>query len=205
MIWVSALRLFFSRNLLDRADKKILLTHPVNRGEDYRSSCGCSAVIWRRTPVAPVAMVADGFAKGVPMRGDLAMTTAPSFTVYAAKDPMGANLDRIQIIKGWVDPAGTTHERIIDAVWSGDHAPDAAGALPAVGDTVDLTTGLCTNNVGAPTLIGSWTDPMFDPAERAFYCARALAIPTLRWTTCGAVRNGLPLLPQVAATVQERA
>lgn len=156
-------------------------------------------------PVDPVAMVADGFAKGVPMGGDLAMTTAPTFTVYAEKDPMGANLDRIQIIKGWVDAAGVTHERIIDVVWSGDRAPDAAGVLPAVGDTVDLTAALYTNDIGAPTLIGSWTDPDFDPARPAFYYARAIAIPTPRWTTYDAVRNGLPLLREVAATVQERA
>ncbi|MEH6836639.1 MULTISPECIES: DUF3604 domain-containing protein [Falsihalocynthiibacter] len=154
----------------------------------------------------PVAMVEDGFANGVPMGGDLASSeTAPTFTVYALKDPMGANLDRIQVIKGWVDSRGETHEQIVDVVWSDDRVASAEGLLPAVGNTVDLTTALYTNDIGATTLMGSWTDESFDPSQHAFYYARAIEIPTPRWSTYDAVRNDLPLLPEVAATIQERA
>ena len=157
-------------------------------------------------PADPVAMIEDGFANGVPMGGDLsASNTAPSFTIYAEKDPMGANLDRVQIIKGWADATGETHERIIDVVWSDDRARDASGMLPAVGTTVDLETALYTNDIGSGSLIGSWTDDKFDPQQHAFYYARAVEIPTPRWTTYDAVRHGLPLLPDVKATIQERA
>jgi hypothetical protein len=154
----------------------------------------------------PAKMVEDGYAKGVPMGGVLGSgSIAPTFTVYAAKDPDGANLDRIQIVKGWVDANGDTHERIIDVAWSGDRTLDANGKLPAVGNTVDVTTALYTNEIGAPILSGSWTDPDFDPAEGAFYYARVLEIPTPRWSTYDAVRNNLPLLSDVPATIQERA
>ncbi len=157
-------------------------------------------------PADPVAMIEDGFANGVPMGGDLsASNTAPSFTIYAEKDPMGANLDRVQIIKGWADATGETHERIIDVVWSDDRVRDASGTLPAVGTTVDLETALYTNDIGSGSLIGSWTDDKFDPQQHAFYYARAVEIPTPRWTTYDAVRHGLPLLPDVKATIQERA
>ncbi len=157
-------------------------------------------------PADPVAMIEDGFANGVPMGGDLsASNTAPSFTIYAEKDPMGANLDRVQIIKGWADATGETHERIIDVVWSDDRVRDASGMLPAVGTTVDLETALYTNDIGSGSLIGSWTDDKFDPQQHAFYYARAVEIPTPRWTTYDAVRHGLPLLPDVKATIQERA
>lgn len=153
-----------------------------------------------------VAMAQEGYAKGVPMGGVMpASDTAPVFTVYAEKDPDGANLDRIQIIKGWVDDTGQTFERIIDVVWSGDRALGKDGKLPAVGNTVDLKTALFTNDIGAVMLIGAWTDDMFDASENVFYYARAIEIPTPRWTTFDAVRNGLPLLPEVAATIQERA
>ncbi|MEP4461952.1 DUF3604 domain-containing protein, partial [Roseibium sp.] len=158
------------------------------------------------SPADVVAMVEDGYAKGVPMGGVMpASDAAPVFTVYAEKDPDGANLDRIQIIKGWVDDSNQTHEQIINVVWSGDRVADEAGNLPPVGSTVDLATALYTNDIGAPMLLGSWTDPDFDPQAGAFYYARAIEIPTPRWTTYDAVRNGLPLLPEVAATIQERA
>lgn len=154
----------------------------------------------------PVAMVEQGYATGVPMGGVLAKSdTAPTLTVYAEKDPMGANLDRIQIIKGWVDASGDIHEKIIDVAWSGTRTMDENGKLPSVGNTVDLETALYTNDIGEPTLIGSWTDPEFDPFEGAFYYARAIEIPTPRWTTYDSVRNNLPLLPEVASTIQERA
>ena len=137
-------------------------------------------------PADAVAMVEDGTANGVPVGGDLAASdTAPVLTVYAEKDPMGANLDRIQIIKGWVDAEGEVHENIIDVALSDGRVPDAAGKLPAVGNTVDLTTALYTNDIGAPTLLGSWTDlPPFNlstppracvfwqsPRETAGWCA----------------------------------
>ncbi|MEP4766858.1 MAG: DUF3604 domain-containing protein [Roseibium sp.] len=156
-------------------------------------------------PTDPVAMVEDGYENGVPMGGDLIGDKAPTFTVYAQKDPDGANLDRIQIIKGWVVSAGEIHEEIIDVAWSGDRKIAADGKLPLVGNTVDLKTALYTNDIGAPTLMGSWTDPGFDPEQGAFYYARAIEIPTPRWSTYDAVRSGLPLLEEVPATIQERA
>jgi hypothetical protein len=157
-------------------------------------------------PADPVAMVEQGYASGVPMGGELpAGDTAPTFTVYAEKDPEGANLDRIQIIKGWVDSEGVTHEKIYNAVGSGKRKVDANGKLAPVGNTVDLKTATYRNNTGAATLLGSWTDPEFDPSQPAFYYSRVLEIPTPRWTTYDAVRNDLPLLPEVAAVIQERA
>ena len=158
-------------------------------------------------PQDPVAMVRQGYLLGTHMGGDLAPNPMPpTFTVYAEKDPLGANLDRIQIIKGSVDVHGSVNEKIVDVVWSGDRRIDpATGKLPAVGNTVDLTTAKFTNAIGAPTLLGSWTDDDFDPAEGAFYYARAIEIPTPRWSTYDAVRNGLTLLDDVPATIQERA
>ncbi|NRB19687.1 MAG: DUF3604 domain-containing protein [Rhodobacteraceae bacterium] len=157
-------------------------------------------------PSDPSAMVEQGYLLGVPMGGELPQAgVAPTFTVYAEKDADGANLDRIQIIKGWVDLNGDANETIIDVIWSGDRKIDATGKLAPVGNTVDLTTAMFTNDIGAATLIGSWTDDNFDPTEGAFYYARALEIPTPRWTTYDAVRNNLPLLDDVPAVIQERA
>ena len=157
-------------------------------------------------PADPVALVEQGYELGVPMGGDLgAIGAAPTFTVYAEMDPLGANLDRIQIIKGWVDAHGVTHEKIIEAVWSGDRTIQNNGKLPAVGNTVDLKSAKFTNDIGAPMLIGSWTDTDFAASEGAFYYARVLEIPTPRWSTYDAVRNNLPLLEDVPATIQERA
>ncbi len=130
---------------------------------------------------------------------------SPTFTIYAEKDPMGANLDRVQIIKGWVDANGDVHEKIIDVAWAGDRKAGDDGKLPPVGNTVDLKTALYTNDIGASTLFGSWTDPEFDPANGAFYYSREIEIPTPRWTTYDAVRNNLPLLNEVAPIIQERA
>jgi hypothetical protein len=150
--------------------------------------------------------VQRGYELGVPMGGDLgAIGTAPTFNVSATKDPDGANLDRIQIIKGWVNADGTMDEKIVNVAWSGDRRVDASGHLPAVGNTVDLKSALYTNDIGRVALQGSWTDDTFDPQQHAFYYARALEIPTPRWTTYDAVRNGLPLLEDVPATIQERA
>jgi hypothetical protein len=154
----------------------------------------------------PQALVKTGYELGVPMGSDLGSVAAPpTFNVYAMKDPEGANLDRIQLIKGWVDTAGELHEKIVDIAWSGDRQPGMDGKLPAVGNTVDLKTARYSNAIGATMLIGSWKDSEFDPEQHAFYYARVLEIPTPRWSTYDAVRNQLPLLEDVAATIQERA
>ncbi|MFM7170612.1 MAG: DUF3604 domain-containing protein, partial [Cyanobium sp.] len=125
--------------------------------------------------------------------------------VWARKDPDGANLDRIQIIKGWVDATGQPHEKIIDVVWAGNRRPGSNGKLPALGNTVNLKTATYTNSIGAPVLAGIWRDPDFDPSRPTLYYVRVLEIPTPRWTTYDAVRAKLPLLQDVPATVQERA
>lgn len=151
-------------------------------------------------------MVERGYAQGVPMGGTLnGSGGAPSFTVWAIKEADGANLDRIQIVKGWVDTQGEPQDRVFDVVWSGDRKPDASGKLPSVGNTVDLKEATYTNTVGSPELTGSWTDKDFDPQQHALYYVRVLQIPTPRWSTYDAVRANLPLLEDVPATIQERA
>ena len=157
-------------------------------------------------PVSAQALVEQGYEQGVPMGGDLgSIGTAPTFTVQAMKDPEGANLDRIQIIKGWVDDDGELFEKIIEVAWSDGRQLDGNGKLAPVGNTVDLQTALFTNTIGATTLTGSWIDEEFNPEQHAFYYARVLEIPTPRWSTYDAVRNNLPLLEDVQATIQERA
>ena len=154
----------------------------------------------------PVAMVEQGYAEGVPMGGELvALREAPTFTVHALKDPDGANLDRIQLIKTWIDVASNPQEKIIDVVWSGEREADRTGKLPPLGNTVNPGTATYTNTIGSVELMGSWTDDDFDPRLPALYYVRVLEIPTPRWTTYDAVRNGLPLLEGVPATIQERA
>ena len=120
-------------------------------------------------------------------------------------DPNGANLDRIQIVKGWVDSDGNHHEEIIDVAWSGDRQPGADGKVPAINNTVDVSTATYENSIGSPILIGSWTDRKFDPQQYSLYYARVLEIPTPRWTTFDSVKSGQPLLEDVPATIQERA
>lgn len=149
-----------------------------------------------------------GYAKGVPMGGDLENGpegAAPSFLIAALKDPFSGNLDRIQVVKGWVDADGKTHEKVHDVAWSGDRDPGADGRLPAVGNTVDVATATFTNTIGAPELITVWSDPEFDPAQRAFYYARAIEIPTPRWSAYDAVRFGTSMPDEVKMTTQERA
>jgi hypothetical protein len=152
-------------------------------------------------------LAAVGYAKGVPMGATLpsAGAKAPSFLVAAAKDSGSGNLDRIQIIKGWVDTAGKQHERIFDVAWSGDRKPDAAGELPAVGSTVDAEKATYTNSIGAPQLAAVWSDPAFDPAQHAFYYARVIEIPTPRWSTRDAVKLGVEIPAGLPASIQERA
>ncbi|NRB39153.1 MAG: DUF3604 domain-containing protein [Pseudomonadales bacterium] len=151
-------------------------------------------------------MVKEGYAKGVAMGGTInGAKTSPTFTVWAAKDTVGANLDRIQIIKGWVDQQGQQHEKIINVVWSDKRQIDKNGLLPKVGNTVDLKTAKFTNTIGSTLLMGSFTDTEFNPALPSLYYARVIEIPTPRWSTYDAVRNNLPLLSDVQATIQERA
>jgi hypothetical protein len=153
---------------------------------------------------------AVGYAKGVPMGGDLAAGPdgqAPTFLVAALKDPYGANLDRIQIVKGWVDADGNTQEKVYDVAW-GDaetRQPGADGELPPVGDTVDVSNATWTNTIGDPELIAVWTDPDFDSAARAFYYLRVIEIPTPRWTAYDARRFNVEMSPEVPMTTQERA
>jgi hypothetical protein len=151
-------------------------------------------------------LVEQGYQSGVPMGGTLGKSAkAPSFTVWAMKDPDGANLDRIQIIKGWVDASGEPQDQTFDVAWGGDRKPGQDGRVPAVGSTVDVKTATYTNAIGGTELMGTWTDPDFDPDRPALYYVRVLEIPTPRWTTFDAVRNNLPLLDDVPATIQERA
>jgi hypothetical protein len=153
--------------------------------------------------------VEAGYARGVPMGGSLPAAPAggrPSFVVWAAKDPKSGNLDRIQIVKGWVDAAGERHEAVHDVVWSDGRARDAStGALPPVRNTVDPKTATYTNDVGASQLSGVWTDAAFDPAQHAFYYVRVLEIPTPRWSTRDAVRLGKEIPGGLPASLQERA
>lgn len=148
------------------------------------------------------------YAKGVPMGGDLPAKPgkeAPSFVVWAVKDAEDGNLDRIQIIKGWTKN-GQTFEKIYDVAWSGDRTPDpVTGKVPAVGSTVDVSKATYTNTIGAAELKKIWVDPDFDPAQHAFYYARALQIPTPRWSTYDAAKLQVPPPAEVSATVQERA
>ena len=149
-----------------------------------------------------------GYDKGVPMGGDLSNAPSgksPTFLVAALKDPIGANLDRIQIIKGWLDAKNETHEKIYDVVWSGDRKPDAKGKLPSVGDTVDVPNATYTNTIGASELIKVWKDPEFDASQRAFYYVRVLEIPTPRWTAYDAKYFGVTMPPEVPMKGQERA
>jgi hypothetical protein len=150
-----------------------------------------------------------GYAKGVPMGGDLIEAPAgksPSFLVGALKDPIGANLDRIQVIKGWLDKEGNLHEKIYDVAWGGERKPDEqTGKLARVGSTVDVAEATWTNTIGAPELITVWKDPEFDPSLRAFYYARVIEIPTPRWTAYDAKRFRIKLREEVLMTAQQRA
>jgi hypothetical protein len=149
-----------------------------------------------------------GYTKGVPMGGDLRAAPAgksPTFLVAALKDPIGANLDRIQIIKGWVDKAGKTQEKVYDVVWSGDRKVGSDGKLPLVGNTVDVPNATYTNSIGATELIKVWRDPEFDPALRAFYYVRVIEIPTPRWTAYDAKYFRVTMPKEVPMTTTERA
>lgn len=150
-----------------------------------------------------------GYTKGVPMGSDLTQAPqgkVPTFLVTALKDPLGANLDRYQIVKGWLDKNGDPQEKVYDVAWSGNRQPDSkTGKVPPVGSTVDIENAIWTNTIGAPELIAVWKDPDFDPILRAFYYGRVIEIPTPRWTAYDAKRFGVKPLPGTTMTVTERA
>jgi hypothetical protein len=150
-----------------------------------------------------------GYEKGVPMGADLVSSPegarAPSFLVFALRDPIGANLDRIQIVKGWLDSKGKTHEKVYNVAWSDGRKLGADGKLPAVGNTVDIASATWTNTIGASELATVWTDPDFDPEQSAFYYARVLEIPTPPWYAYDAFRFGTKIPEGAPTSQQERA
>lgn len=164
---------------------------------------------WELTP--DMATAVDGIVRadraGAPMGSRLPVrpgARAPGFVVFAARDALGANLDRLQIIKGWVDTQGVSHERIIDVSWSEGRSIDpATGRLESVGNTVNVASSTYDNTIGAPTLSGWWQDDDFDPDRPAFYYARVLEIPTPRWSTYDA--RDLGIEPRAPVSIQERA
>lgn len=155
-------------------------------------------------------IAAVGYGGGVPMGGDLAQApndVPVSLLIHAVKDPVGANLDRVQVIKGWLDEAGETHEQVYDVTWAGERTVAANGKVPAIGSTVDAAKAAYENTIGSAQLSTVWVDPDFDSEERAFYYARVLEIPTPRHSTYDAVALGLD--PELdtgqPVAIQERA
>jgi len=151
---------------------------------------------------------AIGYQKGVPMGGDLRQAPpgkSATFIVAALKDPIGANLDRVQVVKGWLDAQNNLQEKVYDVAWSGNRKPGANGKVPPVGNTVDMKTATWTNTIGTPELITVWKDPDFNPSLYAFYYVRVLEIPTPRWTLYDAVRFGVTMDPKVPMVEQQRA
>jgi hypothetical protein len=150
-----------------------------------------------------------GYAKGVPMGGDLSAAPKgkpPTFLVAALKDPIGANLDRYQIVKGWLDAKGQTHERVYDVAVSGNRKIYADGRCKTpVGDTVDVANATWSNTIGATELAAVWSDPDFDPSLRAFYYGRVIEIPTPRWTAYDAKYFGITMPKEVPMETTERA
>ena len=161
------------------------------------------------TDIHRPAMLDIAYGAGVPMGGDLSKAKkgqVPKFLVIAAMDADGARLDRIQIIKGWMDKAGKLQEKVYDVAWSDDRKLDKrTGKLPAVGNTVDVENATYLNTIGAPQLSTYWEDPDFDLAERAFYYARVLEIPTPRWTTYDSAYFNVELQDDVPSSIQDRA
>jgi hypothetical protein len=153
-------------------------------------------------------IAAVGYGKGVPMGGDLKAAEAgksPTFLVGAMMDPEGGNLDRIQIVKGWMDAKGALQEKIYDVAWSDNRKAGADGKLPPVGNTVDVPNATWTNTIGSPELVTEWQDPDFDGSLRAFYYVRVIEIPTPRWTAYDAKRFNVKMTKDVPMTTQERA
>ena len=158
--------------------------------------------------VARSDFAAHGYTNGVPMGGELTNANdgqAPGLLIRALRDPEGANLDRIQVVKGWLDQNGDTLERVYDVAWSGDRRLDRNGSLPPVGNTVDTELATWRNDIGAPLLATFWQDPDFDRSQRAFYYVRVIEIPTPRWTTIDARVFGVDIPDGVPLSIQERA
>lgn len=148
-----------------------------------------------------------GYAGGVPMGGGLKLrgSQTPKFLIAVSKDPIGANLDRVQIVKGWQGADGQTHEKIYEVVWAGERALSPEGKLPAIGSTVNVADASYTNTIGAAELSTVWTDPDFDPAQQAFYYMRVLEIPTPRWTAYDANYFKTKMPKEIKMVHQERA
>ncbi len=150
-----------------------------------------------------------GYRKGVPMGSNLPPRTtdnSPRFLIGVQKDPLGGNLDRVQVVKGWVDADGQLSEKVFDVTWSKGRGIDPkTGKLPAVGSTVRLEDASWTNSIGASQLLTTWQDPQFDAAQTAFYYLRVLQIPTPRWSSYDAARFGIELAPEIPREIQERA
>jgi hypothetical protein len=149
-----------------------------------------------------------GYAHGVPMGGDLSNAPdgkVPGFLLAATKDPDGANLDRIQVVKGWVDAKGELHERVYDVAVSDGREIESGKATSPVGTTVNLEYATYTNTIGDAQLIAFWQDPDFDSNVPAFYYARVIEIPTPRWTAFDELRFGIKMAPEVTRVLQERA
>jgi hypothetical protein len=151
--------------------------------------------------------VKRGYAKGVPMGGGLSngKSKTPSFILWAAMDPKSGNLDRLQIVKGWLNADGSQHEQVYNVAWSGERKLDGKGELPPVGNTVDVKMATYTNSIGEAQLSALWEDPDFDPQQHAFYYVRVLEIPTPRWSTRDATKLGVGIPGGLHATIQERA
>lgn len=152
-------------------------------------------------------LVDNGYSKGVPMGGEIKGGDKIEFLVTALMDPESANLDRIQIVKGWIDIDGNTHEKVYDVVWSNpeQRALSEDGKLTLVGNTVDLSNGTWTNSIGAAELTTYWRDPHFDAAQNAFYYARVLEIPTPTWAVLDSIKNNIELTEDIKRVQQERA
>ena len=153
-------------------------------------------------------LVSNGYAKGVPMGGDIKASEdgkAPTFLISALMDPESANLDRIQVVKGWIDSNGQTNEKIYNVVWGGDRKVSSDGKLPAVGNTVDLSKGTWSNDIGAAELMTFWQDPDFAADQNAFYYVRVLEIPTPTWPVYDSIKYGFTLGDEVIKIQQERA
>lgn len=159
--------------------------------------------------VTAVDFVDRGYARGVPMGGTLqgraGAGKSPVFMLWASKATDSGNLDRLQIVKGWLDAKGQQHEKIYNVSWSGERSLDKKGELPAVGSTVDVSAATYDNSIGAAELAAVWTDPDFDAARHAFYYVRVLEIPTPRWSTYDAVSQGVDVPGGLPASIQERA
>lgn len=150
-----------------------------------------------------------GYAKGVPMGGDISKAPrgeSPTFLVGALKDPLGANLDRVQIVKGWIDSEGELQERVYDVMVSDGREINEDGRCPTpVGNTVDVASATWSNTIGATEFVSVWKDPDFDASLRAFYYVRVIEIPTPRWTAYDAKYYGLEVGDEVEMVHQERA